>query len=124
MPTIVDVSQPVLDYRGKPAKEASTNGEDPEPVLLRSLIFQALNTPTQGDARDDEHAYRRYKITAAVFADDEVSLSQKDVAFIIEQSGKVNPPLAHGRLRDVLDPPEPDGGDTPAGPDDPEGAAA
>lgn len=103
---LVQATQTIKDYEGEPVKEerVESNGSVTQvEVTLRRMIWQALNTPESPNAPwNPDEKMRNFELTLKVHTNDPVQLDESDRTYIIEHSKKVNPPLAHGRLVQML----------------------
>lgn len=96
----------IKDYDGTPAVEPRQNPDGTvrlEPVTLRFLIWQVLNTPLPNEGWDPAEKAMCFDLSVRTTQQDEAELSADECAFVIARSAKVNtPPLADGRLRQML----------------------
>lgn len=98
---LIDTQAIITDYDGDPVVEPRPGTADMIPITVRFLIWQALNTQLPGDAWDADERYRRFDLTLRT-RQDTADLTESDREFIKAQSGRVNSPLAHGRLCQLL----------------------
>lgn len=136
----IDLNRPVLDLYGKPvkrdtgervplldaagapvsdAKGAAVMVLERVDATLADLALDALMAQAQGSRPDGRASLERFdialKIRRAAEAGTAVELSAAEVVTILEQSGAIYTPLAHGRLSEALDPrPEAVSDPTPA----------
>lgn len=125
----IDLNRPVLDLYGKPVKRDTgervplldaggapvTDGKGAAVMVaervdatLADLALDALMAVPQGTRPDGRASLERFdialKIGRAAEAGTPVDLSAAEVVTILEQSGAIYTPLAHGRLSQTLDP--------------------
>lgn len=101
---LIDTQAIITDYDGDPVIESRPNPDgtiETIPITARFLIWQALNTQSPNDTWDADERYRRFDLTLRT-RQDTADLTESDREFIKTQSGKVNSPLAHGRLCQLL----------------------
>jgi hypothetical protein len=103
----INVTQPILDYEGKPIttpefKDGKQSGE--RGFTLRDAIVMALNNPVKDETLLAEQKAKIFAITNKVYADKEIKLTVDESAFIKERAGKVDlSALVYGRIVEVLD---------------------
>ena len=99
---VIDITQPVLDYEGKPVKE--TNAEDSPILTWRSAFYMALNNFSREEQPTGDIKTRCYQITQKLFASKEVDLTVDQRSLILERVRKIfNSPLVCGRAEEVLE---------------------
>ena len=94
---ILNVTQPILDYDGEPARTSEGKA-----ILLRSMIFQALDSMIPGQTMSVEDKETSFRLSCQVMVKEKVELTVEDAAFITRRSGEVNPPLPHGRICEAI----------------------
>ncbi len=96
---LVDVSQPILGFDGKPMRDTP----DGEPVLLRDLLSQVLNAFMQSETPTAEDKEMAFPIALRIHSSDKVRISSEEVSYIKRRSGVISSVLAHGRILEALD---------------------
>lgn len=98
----INPSAELLDLDDKPIKE------NDKPVLIGSLIVQALGVPDQADS--PELKVKRFDVSLRVHraakANEPVDLTVEEAADIKKVVGKHFAPLVVGRIYELLDPPK------------------
>jgi hypothetical protein len=98
---LINMNSPILGIDGIPV----TQGEPPEPVLLRSVVQGALLASVPEDrAMDGQTKARMFKLAMDANAET-VEWTVEDVATVKQRVGMVAVPLAVGRAYELLDPP-------------------
>lgn len=92
---IVDVTEPVLDYRNQPLIDETSD----TPITMRDVIGSALGQIAPGEQPAAEHKAKAFEISVKIFASDKVELTVEEAAFIKARSGLSNlSPLVYGRI--------------------------
>lgn len=95
----INVTREVKGYQG----ESIPFNERPA-TTYRDLILQCLNQAALGETLSAEDRVTAFRLSTLVCGDEIVAIDPgEDVAFIMRRSGLVNPPLAHGRLKELFD---------------------
>lgn len=95
---ILDVTQPVLDYSGEPARTP-----DGKETTVRKMIFQALDSQLPSEVLSVDDKATAFRLLCQVMTKDKVDLTAEDATFIKRRSGVVNPPLPHGRICEAIE---------------------
>lgn len=93
----ITVTEKLLDYEGKTISE-----QDGKPIIVRNVIFNALNSSVPGENLPTEKKQKCYEITSKAYKNKEIDLSPEDVTFLLERVGVVYNPLTVGRMRELL----------------------
>src|SRR6478735_8738511 len=113
----LNVTQPVLDYEGRPLMVNQTNadgssviGEDHRPVqvpeTLRSYLVLALNNKAQTETEPigTEQAAKRYQLSTKLYAGNDVELTHAECTLLQERVAAIyDSPLIVGRVGDLLE---------------------
>lgn len=92
----VNLTEGIKDYKGKPLMD----GE--EPITVRDMIADALNTVSSDDNFDGKKKAELYILTCKIYAEDEPNLTPEDIVTIKERVGKWKTPLIVGVVNNAL----------------------
>jgi hypothetical protein len=105
----IDVTQPIKEYDGR-----DVLGPDNQPVPIRTVLVNALGTPSSGPDPDHpgqqlhmttESRNQRYALSTKLWSKKKVDLSESEREFIIARvyEAYTDNPLICGRVKQVLE---------------------
>jgi hypothetical protein len=104
----VKLTDPILDYAGRPLKSRERPEDDETELTFRTAFAGALNNFARDEVPTAEMKARSFALTLKLFDTDEVELTTKEAALILERVNKVYPsPVICGRIDAILNPPAP-----------------
>jgi hypothetical protein len=94
----INVSQPLNSYEGKPLVE------NEKPILLRSVIINALNYTTKDTKPTTaEEKMGLYELSVKVFNEDEIELSSEQISMIKKNMAEMFSPVITGQACMILE---------------------
>lgn len=94
-----NLNKTILDLKGKPIKNSDKTDQTYQDLVLDILGGVA----DQEEVKNAELKRKIFKLSTIIASNNRVSLSPKQVAFIIERAEKISFPLALGRLEEFFD---------------------
>jgi hypothetical protein len=98
---IVNVTEPVLDYEGKPVKDGDKD------LLWKEVIYQALNAILPNEQQTVEDKTQCYRLTTRCFQTDQPDFTLEERLFIIAKIQRIYSPLVAGKAQEFFDKQEP-----------------
>lgn len=113
--TIIDVTQPICDYDGKPLEDAThicqACGQNVEGVVLTlrlvctsAAVFLATG-PSGEPPLPGNDSVKRFALGMRIYENDKPDLTAEEISLLKERIAKQRPPLITARAWGLLDPP-------------------
>lgn len=99
---IINVTDEILDYEGKPVPSLNQEGELTGLLNWRQVIFTALNAMDSSRQMPEEDKMKAYAITKKAFDTEEPDFDVEEAAFILKNIRQLYSPLICGRAEEAL----------------------
>lgn len=95
----IHLKKVITDLKG----EAILDKDDKELTIKDAILLSLVNLDPR-EQTDPEEKYKMFKLSQRFYnAEDSINIKDKDITLIKKCVGKIYPPVAMGRIFDILD---------------------
>ena len=92
----------IKNYEGKDVLSEPQPNKKQEPVTLRDIFTNALNSQSQNEIIPAEKKAKIYQLTTKLYKSKEVDLTSSEIVLIEEQVAKFYNAMVYGRVLEAL----------------------